>query len=117
MKYLNVSMQPFTDKPIYFCGEPLSVDYILLKAIQADSLTLCPKLRKEMLQLILQSSAMLHINLFVQKINLLTYEAIRAFIEFSCMAKENHFSSNRRLMIWVADENQRDFHVHAFYQQ
>ncbi|EFU43804.1 hypothetical protein PVOR_01285 [Paenibacillus vortex V453] len=37
-------------------------------------------------------------------------------MEFDSNMKEDRCFVHRRLMVWVADEEQHDFQIHGFYQ-
>ncbi|MEF2966617.1 hypothetical protein V3851_12325 [Paenibacillus sp. M1] len=119
MEYLNVSLESFDDAiEVYFYGEiipihdtlinfPLSNDYNILyfSTFQA--------MKKFLLK---QAEDQIHINLFVNHIDLMTFGAIHGFLKTASGIKENHHSSKRRLMVWVINQEKKDCRAFGYYE-
>lgn len=117
MQYLNVLLEPLDDKfPTYFYGGRLEIDYVLLTAIQREAEEVNQRLRQEIHRLMNHMVGRLHINLFITKVNYLVDEAILAFMDVGGTEKESQYSTQKRLMVWIAEEQGHDFKIYGFYR-
>ncbi|WP_098749495.1 hypothetical protein [Paenibacillus sp. EZ-K15] len=117
MQYLNVLLESLDDeKQAYFYGERLVIDYVLLTAIQREAEEVNKRLREEIYRLMNNIVGSLHVNLFIVKVNYLVDEAILAFMDVCGNKKEGRCVAQKRLMVWIAEEDRHDFQIYGYYR-
>lgn len=117
MQYLNVLLESLDDKnEAYFYGERLVIDYVLLPAIQREAEEINQRLRQEIYRLMNSIVGSLHVNLFIVNVNYLVDEAILAFMDVCGNKKEVRCVAQKRLMVWIAEEDLHDFQIYGFYR-
>ncbi|WP_127592700.1 hypothetical protein [Paenibacillus lautus] len=117
MQYLNVLLEPLDDEnQAYFYGERLVIDYVLLTSIQREAEEVNKKLREEIYCLMNNIVGSLYINLFIVKVNYLVDEAILAFMDVCGNKRQVRGVAQKRLMVWVAEEDRHDFQIYGFYR-
>lgn len=117
MQYLNVLLESLGDEnQPYFYGERLVIDYVLLSAIQHEAEEVNKRLREEIYRLVNNIVGSLHVNLFIVKVNYLVDEAIFAFMDVCGNKKEVRCPAQKRLMVWIAEEDLHDFQIYGFYR-
>lgn len=117
MQYLNVLLKSLdNENQAYFYGERLAIDYVLLTAIQGEAGEVNQRLREEIYRLMNSIDGSLHVNLFIVNVNYLVDEAILAFMDVCGNKKEVRCEGQKRLMVWIAEEDLHDFQIYGFYQ-
>jgi hypothetical protein len=117
MQYLNVLLESLDDEnQAYFYGERLVIDYVLLTAIQREAEEVNKKLREEIYRLMNNIVGSLHVNMFIVKVNYLVDEAILAFMDVCGNKRQVRCVAQKRLMVWVAEEDRHDFQIYGFYR-